>query len=100
VGCRVNAVSIIEEASWTEAAKSFGAIENVDAALEPIIEALALNPAGFPEVPGFPSIRIAKTDRIERDGVVVVPALRVWLRYRAGEDNVYLLYAEEIPDDA
>lgn len=96
---RVNAVSIIEEPSWAEATRNLGGIENVDAALEPIIEALGLNPAGFPEVPGFHGIRIAKTDRIERDGNVVVPALRVWFRYRPGDDNVHLLYAEEIPEE-
>jgi len=70
-------VLIVEEQSWAEAAEKFGGLVNVDAALDPIIEALALNPAGFPLVPGFRDLRLAKTDRIEHDGVDV-PALRVW----------------------
>ena len=82
-------------------AEKFGGLVNVDAALDPIIEALSLNPAGFPLVPGFRDLRLAKTDRIERDdGSVLVPALRVWFSYRSGDDKVYLLYAEEIPEDA
>jgi hypothetical protein len=91
---------IIEEQSWSDAAEKFGGLANVDKALEPIIEALCLNPAGFPPVPGFKDIRIAKTDRIERDSGAVVPALRVWFRYLPGDDTVFLLYAEEIPEDA
>jgi hypothetical protein len=99
VGCRVKRVLIVEEPSWSEAAEKFGGLANVDAALEPIIEALALNPAGFPKVPGYHDIRLAKTDHIERDSGIVVPALRVWFRYRLGDQQVYLLYAEEIPED-
>lgn len=91
---------IVEEPSWSEAAEKFGGLKNVDAALEPIIEALSLNPAGFPEVPGFQDIRLAKTDRIEREGEVSIPALRVWFRHRLSDQHVYLLYAEEIPEDA
>jgi len=91
-------VLIVEEPSWAEAAENFGGLENVDKALAPIIDALVLNPTGFPQITG--GIRLAKTDRIERDNGVVVPALRVWFRYRLGDDRVYLLYAEEIPEDA
>jgi hypothetical protein len=95
-----NAVlQIVEEPSWSEAAAKFGGLQNVDAALEPIVEALSLNPLGFPEVDPvrYPGIRLAKTDEIERDGQVVVPALRVWFRYHNGDQQVGLLYAEEIP---
>lgn len=56
---------IVEEPSWAEAAENFGGLENVDEALAPIIDALVLNPAGFPQIAG--GIRLAKTDRIERD---------------------------------
>jgi hypothetical protein len=91
-------VLIIEESSWTEAAEKLGGLQNLDQALDPIIDALMLNPAGFPQIAG--GIRLAKTDRIERDDGAVIPALRVWFRYRLGEDRVYLLYAEEIPEDA
>jgi hypothetical protein len=93
-------VLIVEEPSWSEAAEKLGGLQNVDAALDPIIEALALRPDGFPEVSRFSDIRLAKTDRIVRDGGIVVPALRVWFRYLSGDDTVYLLYAEEIPEDA
>lgn len=41
---------IIEEPSWAEAAEKFGGLENVDQALEPIIEALVLNRPGHPHV--------------------------------------------------
>jgi hypothetical protein len=80
---------IVEEPSWAEAAAQFGGLQNVDAALEPIVEALTLNPAGFPEVDpvNLPGIRLAKTDEIQRADVIVVPALRVWFRYRVGDDR-------------
>jgi hypothetical protein len=89
---------IVEEDSWREAAAEFGGLQNVDKALEPIYEALMLNPAGFPELPGHAGIRIAKTDRVVRDNVVIVPALRVWVRFRVGDQVVGLLYAEELPN--
>jgi hypothetical protein len=92
-------VQIVEEPSWTEAAEQFGGLQNVDAALEPILEALFLRPEGFPQVPGFPEFRLAKTDRIERDDGFVIPALRVWFRYKLTEDRVYLLFAEEVPEE-
>lgn len=74
----------------------FGGLRNVDTALEPIIEAMSLNPAGFAEVDpiNLPGVRLAKTDQIERNGEMVVPALRVWFRYRGGDQEVGLLFAE------
>ena len=100
VGSPHKQIEIVEEPSWAEAAEQFGGLINIDAALDPIIEALALRPDGFPEVPGFPGIRLAKTDRIERDAGTVVPALRVWFKYQVGDQKVFLLYAEKIPEDA
>jgi|SRR5665213_52514 len=92
-------LSIVEEDSWAECSKKFGGIRNLDDALEPIREGLSLNPEGFPQIPGFHSeLHLAKTDRIEREGGKVIPALRVWFNYKPGDTAVHLLWAEKIPD--
>jgi len=57
-----------------------------------------LYPEGWPQITGYESmgLRLAKTHRIERPGVVI-PAIRVWFVIRRDEGRVYLRWFEPIP---
>ena len=93
---RRNRISnLVEEEPFTRQAKKLGGAGNIDHALNPIIEALATRPEGFPTIPGWAPIRLAKMEPIlYKDDVI--PAIRVW--FRIDGETVYLLYLEEILD--
>ena len=88
--------SFIEEESFKEAVTELGGFRRIDEALDPIVEALSRRPEGFPVVPGWSPIRIAKTDRVVR-GDHIIPAIRVW--FLIVDDTIRLLYVDEISND-
>ena len=67
---------VIEEDSYQRAVAQCGSYEFFDDALAPIEYALHRNPQGFPEVPGFPAIHLAKT-KLRLSGLEVIPSYRV-----------------------
>lgn len=86
-----------EEKSFSDSAGKLGGSKRVDAALEAILDALTLRPEGFDLVPGWGSIRIAKTVTATQAGEEV-PAVRLWFTI-VDENVVSLLYVEKIEDD-
>lgn len=90
--------SLREEQTFKDSVKQLGGAETVDVALSAIIDGLSNRPEGFDPVPGYGSLRIAKTIAITRVDGTVFPALRVWFSIH-DETTVSLLYVEKIPDD-
>ena len=75
-----------EERSFTEAVKNLGGAEKIDVALATIVNSLSSNPQGFPLVPDFEPIRLAKTRALRGH-----PVLKVW--FKIEDDGVVsLLY--------
>lgn len=96
---------LVEEESFLSAVEALGGSQRVDTALAPVIGGLLLRPQGFPVVPGWANIRMAKTKRVSVGGKAI-PPLRVWFQIGTGkepegEDDgcVYLLSVKENTDD-
>lgn len=87
---------IVEEEPFSRQVQKLGGAIQIDAALDPIVEALARRPEGFPTIPEWEPLRLAKTYPLEEDDDTLVPALRVW--FRIDGETVYLMYVEPIPD--
>ncbi len=68
--------NVTEDSSYDSSVIGCGGHRIVDEALSAIVYALHRNPLGFPEVPGFPGIRMAKTSLYFRDGQMI-PALEL-----------------------
>lgn len=85
--------SVTEDSSFEISVIGCGGYEVVDEALTLIDYALHRNPLGFPEIPGFPNIRVAKTSIQIREGFII-PALslRFWIDEQAR--CVYKLHVE------
>lgn len=86
-----------ESASFTEAVEILGGAEVIDEALEPLVLAIAARPETFDIIPGFQSLRMAKTDPIAY-GDFDIPPLRLTFRI-VDDENVELLWIEPIPDE-
>lgn len=90
--------NIIEEQSYTDSVATLGGERLVDLALNAIMDGLCNKPEGFDLVPSHEPIRIAKTDRIERNCGSIIPALRLWFVIE-NDENIRLLYVEETPNE-
>lgn len=75
-----------------------GGYQIVDEALAPIELALRRNPLGFPVIPGYPNIRIAKTSIIIRGGFII-PALKLRIWVDEVKHEVAKLHVEIAPPD-
>lgn len=64
-----------EEESYTRCVAQLGGARNVDRALAPLIDALRLNPRGFPHA-GYGEVRLART-HIVIVGREIIPALSI-----------------------
>ncbi len=81
-----------ESPEFSEACKKIGDIKCVDEALGILSHAISKKPETFDLVPEFKSLRLAKTDKYQRNGIIV-PPLR--LTFRIADDNIIdLLYIE------
>ncbi|RAN36784.1 hypothetical protein [Hyphomonas sp. GM-8P] len=97
-GHRPSGWEIIEEESFQIGVAGLGGSRFVDEALQSLTASLLSNPLGFPEIPGFPDIRIAKTNVVI--SVVLIPALVVRFRVDDRQRKVFLLHIERRdPDD-
>lgn len=85
--------SIVEEHSYEIAVGRLGGARWVDEALAPIMNAVESNPLAFPEVPGSPGVRLARTT-LRIQALSLIPALSLWFRAEEVSKTVYLLYIE------
>lgn len=89
---------LAEEDSYALCVSQMGGAKYVDRALFAILDALSLNPFGFPDT-GVSGIRLAKT-RLFTLGREVVPALSLRYRIEEGSQTVVLLHLEmTMPED-
>ena len=86
-----------ESASFAEAVEILGGAEIIDEAMESLVLAIAARPEIFDIIPGFKSLRMAKTDPITHSDHDIPPCR---LTFRIVDDeNVELLWIEQIPDE-
>lgn len=90
---------ILEEESFARAVAQCGTHYFFDEALAPIDYALNRNPLGFPEVPGFPNIRLAKTKLRLLKTTEIIPSYRLWFRVDEATRIVHKLYVEIAPPE-
>lgn len=90
---------VTEDDSFAISVIGCGGFEAVDDALQILEYALHRNPLGFPAVPGYPNIRIAKTAiRILNGSITPALRLRIWTDQQTR--TVYKLHVEiSHPDD-
>ena len=100
-----NCYGLVEEKSFDEAVTALGGAQCLGAALAAFAGSLARNPRGFPLIPGWANVRLAKTKAITV-GEVAIPPLRLWFtvgtgREPEGEDDgcVYLIYIERMGEE-
>jgi hypothetical protein len=86
-------VNLIEEESFKLAVSKLGGAKRIDRALEAYVCALARKPEAYEIVPGWKTLRIAKTNAIELSENSI-PPLIVWFRID-DKGNVRLLWIEE-----
>ena len=87
--------TIKESTQYTKQVKLLGGASRLDEALNGVIWAISNNPEVFDLVPGFGSIRIAKTDEKKTESGAIIPRLRVWFRIPPNNPHeVELLYIE------
>lgn len=84
--------TIVEDDSFIRAVAQLGGSHQTDKALDPVIEALSLEPEAFPLVPGYEPVRLAKTHLAVRD-LEIIPAIHVWF-FIASDGVVHLVWAE------
>jgi hypothetical protein len=90
--------AIVEDSSYTLAVAQAGGYPLLDQALAPLDYAFHRNPLGFPVVPGFPEIHLAKTS-IRIFGSEIIPSFRVWIRVDSGARMVHKLWVEIAPPE-
>ena len=70
-----------------------------DLALAPLDYALSRNPMGFPQVPGYPNIHLARTKLRITPGEII-PGYSLWVRVEEKTRSVHKLHVEiSAPDD-
>lgn len=89
---------VIEQESYERAVAQCGSHEFFDDALAPIEFALHRNPTGFPSVPGFQGIHLAKT-KLRISGLDVIPSYRLWFRVDEEGRRVFKLWVEIAPPE-
>lgn len=89
---------VIEEDSYERAIAQGGSYEFFDEALAPIEYALHRNPLGFPAVPGFRDVHLAKT-KLRIFGPEVIPSYRLWFRVDEDRRTVHKLWVEIAPPE-
>jgi len=70
----------------------------MDENLAPILDALTLNPLGFPVVPGLNAVYLARTSLAVRQ-LELIPSYRVWFRVDEKARRVHLLFVEMAPPE-
>jgi len=89
---------VVEDDSFELSLAQFRDTKAIDSALGPIELGLNRNPLGFPEVPGFPNIRLAKT-KLHFLGAEIIPSYRLWFRLDEVTKTVHKLFVELTPPD-
>lgn len=87
---------LVEAPSFGRAVSICSTVEQIDVALHFIDYALSRNPLGFPLVPGFTSIHLAKT-KVIVSSIDIIPAFRLWFRPEARDRIVHKLWIELTP---
>lgn len=92
---------IRETASYTDAIEKIGDVKAIDGALESVMWGLYTKPDEFPLVPGFMTVRLAKTSSVLRSDGTVVPGLQVRFRILPDKDEtVELLHVDSDESDS
>lgn len=86
-----------EEETYERCVAQLGGAQKVDAAIAPLVNALSLNPRGFPFA-GYKDIRLARTRLVFR-GSQVIPALSILFRIEAPNTVVLLNVEMTMPED-
>ena len=86
--------TLIEEDSFKVGVEKLGGARSVDEALAAVVDSLTLRPEAWPTIPRYGQMRLAKTDRVQREEGYDIPALSVWF-YIHDEGTVRLMYVEE-----
>ena len=89
---------VVDEESYERAVAQCGSFPYLDEILAPVDYALHRNPTGFPVVPGYANLYLAKT-KLRFIRSEVIPSFKLW--FRANNDNrmVHKLYIEITPPE-
>jgi hypothetical protein len=89
---------IVEEPSYELATAQGGGHEFFDDVTELLHYALHRNPTGFPQVPGYQGIYLAKT-KLRIRLPEVIPSYRLWFRLDEATHTVHKLWIEIAPPE-
>lgn len=82
-----------EEDSYRKLKELLGDVERLDEVLDGVLWSIATNAEGWPIVPGFDTVRLAKTD-----GYGDTPQLKVWFQILSDNEASLLGIELDLPD--
>jgi hypothetical protein len=89
--------TLVENAAYKQLIKQLGGAKKLNSVLDVLTISIAEKPEAFPIVPGFKTIRIAKTDKIPWKPKI--KRLKIGFRI-LNDSDVELLWISEFEDEA